>query len=60
MIEKQRKMTIKLQIEDGPRENKDRYIYTKLGKMQGGKKGQDADNTLGKVSSSVPDLQNNY
>lgn len=53
-------MTIKLQIEDGPRENKDRYIYTKLGKMQGGKKGQDADNTLGKVSSSVPDLQNNY
>lgn len=40
-----------------PRENKDRFICTKLGKMQEGKKVWDVDNTSRKVCSAVLDLQ---
>lgn len=57
MVEKQRKMTIK--IENRPRENIDRSVCIKLEKMQGGGKGQE-DKKVGKVSSSVPNIQNNY
>lgn len=50
-------MTIK--IENRPRENIDRSVCIKLEKMQGGGKGQE-DKKVGKVSSSVPNIQNNY